>query len=67
MMAILKARNIHSYFFTPRELKQEGFYTDGEVEEIKAYIDSHSPDTVAPVTKFNTRASITKYSKTSVI
>lgn len=51
MMAILKAKNIHSYSFTPKELKQEslilrGLYINSDTDEIKAEIDNLIPDTL---------------------
>lgn len=63
MMAILRTKNIHSYSFTPKELKQQslilrGLATDTEVEAIKRELDTRVPDTVASVTKFKTPRSV---------
>lgn len=63
MMAILKAKNVHSYSFTPKELKQvpliiRDLYPNTDPGNIKEELDILVPNTVANVTKFKTPRSI---------
>lgn len=60
MMAILREKGVHSYSFTPKELKQpsfvlRGLIADTGIEEIKAELDEIVPDTVASVSRFRTQ------------
>lgn len=59
MMALLRMKNIHSYSFTPKELKQEsliirGLCCDSEPETIKAELDVMAPGVFATVSKYST-------------
>lgn len=60
MMALLREKGIHSYSFTPKELKQPSFILRGltsstEIEEIKSELDELVPNTVANVTIYKTQ------------
>ena len=71
MMAILRSKNIHSYSFTPKKLKQQslllrGLVGDTESEAIKTELDAIVPDTVASVTKFKTPRSIKQNTDTGL-
>ena len=59
MMSILREKNIKSYSFTPKELKQvslviRGLYYKCEVDEIKAALDNVVPGVISKVSKFTT-------------
>ncbi|XP_075151365.1 uncharacterized protein LOC142225479 [Haematobia irritans] len=63
MMAILREKSIHSYSFTPKEMKQtalvlRGLTPNTEIESIKSELDTLVPDTVANIVKFTTANSI---------
>lgn len=71
MMALLRTKNIHSYSFTPKELKQDslilrGLCFDSEPEAIKLELDSMVPDVVATVSKFSTPGSRKKNVETGL-
>lgn len=60
MMALLREKGIHSYSFTPKELKQPSFIlrgltADTEIKDIKEELDEIIPDTVANVAMYKTQ------------
>ncbi|XP_073839631.1 uncharacterized protein [Musca autumnalis] len=63
MMAILKDKNVQSYSFTPKELKQtslvlRGLYHYASPEEVKQELDILIPNTVDKVSKYKTPWSV---------
>lgn len=62
MMAVLRKGNIDSYSFTPKDLKRtslvlRGLYHRTELEDIKADLEKHMPNTVEKVSRFRTEYS----------
>lgn len=59
MMAILRTGNIESYSYTPKDLKRtslviRGLHHRTELEELRAEIEKHIPNTIEKVSKFTT-------------
>lgn len=63
MMALLRERGVHSYSYTPKDLKQmslvlRGLYHGQDVEDVKVALDSAIPGAVSRVAKFTTPHSL---------
>lgn len=60
MMAILRQKGVHSYSFTPKEMKQPSFVLRGltsstEISDVKAELEEKVPNTVANIAKYKTK------------
>lgn len=65
MMALLREKNINSYSFTPKELRQvsliiRGLYSGTEADEIKMALEAIAPGVVDKVSKYTTSFSVKK-------
>ena len=63
MMALLREKNIHSYSYTPKELKQSSFILRGlyhgtDVDEVRSAMEKTVPNVVSKVTRFTTPYSV---------